>query len=102
MTLNYIDYILILYVIYLSIASIVSFILYNKDKRLAIKGQDRVKEKTLLSSAIYGGAIGSFLGRIAFHHKTNKIYFSVVIYLSIIIELLVIAFMVFIKLGGIK
>ncbi len=102
MNLEYIDYVLITYTAYLFFVSIISFNIYHKDKKLAIKGQERIKEKTLLSSAIYGGAIGSFLGRIVFHHKTNKIYFSIIINLSMIIQLLVLAFIIYIKLGGIK
>ena len=102
MHLEYIDFILIIYIIYLLFMSIISFLLYHNDKKLAIKGQERIKEKTLLSSAIYGGSIGSFLGRIIFHHKTNKIFFSIIIYLSMIIQLLVLAFIIYIKLGGIR
>ncbi|UKI50837.1 MAG: DUF1294 domain-containing protein [Clostridium sp.] len=35
----------------------------------------RIKEKNLLMCSCFGGAIGSLIGRIIFHHKTDKKYF---------------------------
>lgn len=42
------------------------------DKRLAIKKQRRIPEKTLLTLVLMGGTIGSGLGMLAFKHKTSK------------------------------
>lgn len=42
------------------------------DKRLAIKKQRRISEKTLLTLVLMGGTIGSGLGMLAFKHKTSK------------------------------
>ena len=82
---------LILFLVYLAYLLIMSFaaiILYHKDKKMAEKNGNevRIKEKTLLSVACIGGAIGSLIGRIMFHHKTNKAYFSFIIYLSLILQ----------------
>ena len=49
-------------------------------------GPVRIKEKTLLGSCVFGGAVGGFLGRIVAHHKTNKKYFSFTIYVSLLLE----------------
>ncbi len=86
MTFNQI--LLIIYIIWLVLASFVSIYLYGKDKKMATKnsGPNRIKEKTLLSLACLGGALGAFIGRLIYHHKTNKIYFSMVIYLSLILQ----------------
>ena len=48
-----------------------SFLLYGYDKRLAIKHQYRIREKTLLFHGLLL-PVGSLLGMILFHHKTRK------------------------------
>jgi uncharacterized membrane protein YsdA (DUF1294 family) len=79
--------------------SLVSFFLFGSDKKKAQKGADRIKEKTLLMSAVYGGAIGAFIGRIIFHHKTDKKYFSVTIILSLLLQLAVLAILIYLLLA---
>ena len=73
--------------------SFVAIVLYKKDKNIAVKGngQMRIKEKTLLSVAVFNGAFGAFIGRKIAHHKTDKAYFSITIYLSMICQILVLA-----------
>ena len=87
--MNYNTLILIIYVAWLLIFSIISFLLFIIDKKKAIKGAQRIKEKTLLESVVIGGAIGGFIGRIVARHKINKSYFSFTIYLSLLIEIIV-------------
>lgn len=79
---------LIIYVGYLFLCSCVTFVLFMKDKKMATSGGGpvRIKEKTLLGACVFGGAIGGFIGRLVAHHKTNKIYFSFTIYLSLLLE----------------
>jgi len=74
----------------LAFLSLITFVLYGKDKQMAKKqnGAVRIKEKTLLGFTAIGGATGAFLGRLAFHHKTDKKYFSLVIFFSLIVEVL--------------
>ncbi len=50
--------------------SLLAFVAFLRDKKLAVKGAMRTKEKTLLGLAVLNGAIGAFLGRIVAHHKT--------------------------------
>ena len=78
---------LIIYSIYLLIFSLISFSFFLLDKKKAENEKSRIKEKDLLLSAIFGGAIGAFLGRIVASHKTKKVYFSIVIYFSLIMEI---------------
>ena len=61
--------------IYLIIINIVSFIIYFIDKRLAIKHKYRISEKTLVLVSLLGGALGSLLSMMIFHHKTKHIKF---------------------------
>ncbi len=88
--MSYEKLILLIFVSILVFMSLVSFILFKNDKKKAIKGKNRTKEKTLLASVVFGGAVGAFFARIIFHHKTDKIYFSLTIYLSILLEALAI------------
>jgi uncharacterized membrane protein YsdA (DUF1294 family) len=87
--------ILIVYAIYLAFMSVVSFFIFGNDKKKAESGKDRTKEKTLLFSAVFGGAIGAFIGRIIFHHKTYKKYFSIVIVLSLLLQLVVLGVLIY-------
>lgn len=80
-------FILIIYISYLLLVSIFTFFVYGIDKSKAKKGKTRIKESTLLLLGSIGGAIGSFLGRIIFHHKTDKKYFSISIIFSLLLEI---------------
>jgi uncharacterized membrane protein YsdA (DUF1294 family) len=86
--MTYQQIILIIYVAYLVFMSLVTFFLFLKDKGMAKKNNSevRIKEKTLLSSVVFGGAVGGFIGRIVAHHKTNRGYFSFTIYISLLLQ----------------
>ena len=76
--------------IYLSVllfVSLLAFVLYGFDKKVAGTGAGRIPEKVLLGLAALGGAVGAFVGRILFRHKTNKAYFSLVIILSLVLQI---------------
>ena len=82
------------------IMSVVAIITYAVDKKKAIKGEMRIKEKTLLFLAVFFGAFGSFVGRLIAHHKTDKAYFSIVIVFSLLLQVLTICllgYLAFIK-----
>ena len=80
-------YLLMGYIVLMVFMSLISFVLFAIDKKKAIKGKERIKEKTLLLSTIINGAMGSFLARIICRHKTDKIYFTITIYLSLLFQL---------------
>lgn len=63
-------------VYYISI-NIIAFMLYGVDKRRAVRGLWRIPEKTLLGIAVFGGALGAFLGMYVFHHKTRHLQFKI-------------------------
>lgn len=64
--------------IFYLLINLISFILYGIDKQKAQKQQWRIPEKTLLTSALLGGAMGSLCGMELFHHKTKKNYFWII------------------------
>ena len=61
--------------IYIISINIISFFTYMIDKRKSIKHEYRVPENVLLLLSLIGGAIGSLISMMTFHHKTRKIKF---------------------------
>lgn len=92
--MTYNQVVLIIYIGYLLLFSLITFILFLVDKQLAIKEKTRIKEKVLLFFVAIGGGIGGYFGRILGHHKTKKLYFSLIINLTLILELLILGAMI--------
>ena len=61
--------------VWLAVINLLTFIVYDADKRRARKGKWRVPEKTLFLLPLLGGSIGALLGMRVFHHKTKHWYF---------------------------
>jgi uncharacterized membrane protein YsdA (DUF1294 family) len=88
--------VLTIYVAILITFSLISFFLYGRDKKMASRGNNvRIKERTLLFFTSFGGSFGAFLGRIIFRHKTDKKYFSLVIYISLLLQLGALALIIY-------
>ena len=87
--MNYNQWLFCIYAALIVIMSIAAFLMFSHDKKLAVKGAMRVKEKTLLQLAVLNGALGAFIGRIVAHHKTDKVYFSITIYLALLLQAIV-------------
>ena len=94
--------ILIIYICVLAFISLITFFMYGIDKNRALKGKNRIKESTLLGFSAFGGAVGALIGRILFHHKTDKFYFSLTIYLSILVEVITVGIILFIAFKGVS
>ena len=62
---------------YLAAINLAAFFLMWLDKRRARrKGARRVRERTLLLSALLGGSVGAIAGMRLFRHKTKHWYFG--------------------------
>lgn len=92
--MSYEKMIFVIYLAVLVFMSLITFFIFGKDKKMAVNGggPKRIKEKILLGFCSLGGAIGGSLGRIVFHHKTDKKYFSFTIYLGILVQVAALAF----------
>lgn len=88
--------ILLIYLGYLLLLSLITFIAYGVDKRKAKKGKWRVKEGTLLLLSLIGGATGGFLAMKKFRHKTTKEhwYFTFVNVIGIIFHVALLVFLI--------
>lgn len=60
-----------LYVVWLISINLTTFALFGIDKGLSKTDQVRIPEGVLHLFTILGGALGQWLGRTIFHHKTN-------------------------------
>ncbi len=69
------------------IINILSFFLMGLDKLYAQKNYWRIAENVLIGIAILGGASGSLLGMLLFHHKTKKKKFQLGIPLCIFMNI---------------
>jgi uncharacterized membrane protein YsdA (DUF1294 family) len=73
--------------IYLSIVvvmSVISFAVYGLDKRQAVTGGRRVRERTLHVLAFLGGWPGAMLGQRRFRHKTRKVSFLIAFWMVVV------------------
>ena len=77
---------------YLIFINIFTFIIFGIDKYKAIKNMYRIKEKTLFSLSIIGGALGALFGMKIFRHKTLKPSFKYGIPIIAFIDLIIIIY----------
>lgn len=68
------------------VMSVVSFVLYWRDKRAAGPGSRRVSETALLTADLLGGWPGGWIGRRVFRHKTRKVSYRVRFYAVVLLH----------------
>ena len=73
-----------------AIWNIIVFIIYGADKLKAKRGSRRIPEKNLLFCALLMGGVGAGLGMLFFHHKTQKVRFTVLVPLFIGLNIVII------------
>ena len=90
--------VLIAYGAYLVLLSLITFFAYRADKRKAIKGAYRTKEKTLLLLSFFGGAFGGYPAMLIFRHKTKgeHWYFTVVNLLGLALHVTLLLLLAFV------
>jgi uncharacterized membrane protein YsdA (DUF1294 family) len=81
-----------IYLLLTVVCSLIAFVLYGIDKRRAIKNKQRISERTLHILSLLGGWPGAHLATRLFRHKTVKISFRFVFWLTVAIHLMIIAY----------
>lgn len=71
------------------VLSLITFIVYAIDKSAARKGQWRIKERTLHLLALCGGWPGAFYAQHRLRHKSSKLSFKRVFWLTCLINIVV-------------
>ena len=69
-------------------ANVLTFLLFVIDKRKAIAGKRRIRERTLAFFALMFGGIGAVLGMWLANHKTTKRKFKIIVSIGLIITLI--------------
>ena len=72
--------------------SVATFVLYGFDKRRAGTNKGRVPEAVLHLFTLAGGSPGALLGQQLFRHKTRKVPFQVVFWLTVALQVAVIVY----------
>lgn len=75
--------------IYLIFINTIALFVTVHDKRAAVRGRWRVKERTLMMIATLGGAVTMYLTMLTIRHKTKKPLFMIGIPLVFLLELAV-------------
>ena len=64
--------------------SVVTFFAYGLDKRAAVRGRTRTRERTLHLLEALGGFPGALAGQAVFRHKRRKLSYMVVFWLIVV------------------
>lgn len=80
------------YLLYLALASAVSFVTYGIDKRRASSSDStqRISERTLHLIDLAGGWPGGYWGRRVFRHKTLKRSFVIGFWMTVVLHLAIV------------
>lgn len=81
-----------IFLIYLGMINIFTFVLFGIDKIAAIKKRSRIKIVTLLGLCFAGGSVGGLVAMYLFHHKTRKDYFKAGVPLIIFTQIIVLLY----------
>lgn len=68
--------------------SLIAWVLYMYDKRKSIQSSRRISEKTLLLWSVVG-SLGALLGIYLHHHKSAHIYFLLVAWESLFLQIMI-------------
>mgnify|MGYP000140324084 CR=1 FL=1 len=67
--------------------SIITYVAYSSDKSYAITQKYRVPENTLHILSLLGGWIGALIAQQRFRHKTKKISFKIVFWITVLLNI---------------
>lgn len=82
-----------IYLAYMVIMTLLTFILMGVDKSRAINHKWRIPEVVLLGMSLLGGCVGGFFAMHIFHHKTRYARFAMGIPVMIVIHCCIAVYM---------
>ncbi|MEZ8096937.1 DUF1294 domain-containing protein [Photobacterium swingsii] len=68
------------------VLSLLTFAVYAKDKRAAVKGEWRTKESTLHLLSLMGGWPGALIAQRKLRHKTKKQPFKLILWVTVVLN----------------
>lgn len=82
-----------IYLLYLAVLFVVTFLAYAVDKGKAKRGKWRISEKALLILSFFGGALGGYIAMNLVRHKTKKWYFHAVNLLGLVWQIALLVYL---------
>lgn len=82
-----------LFIFYIIIVNLTGFFIMGIDKRRAIKGKWRIRERTLFLIALAFGSVGILVGMYVFRHKTKHLIFTIGIPVILVLQMLLTVFL---------
>ncbi len=76
-------------ILFILVINLISFCIMGWDKKCAINNNYRISEKEIFIISILGGSIGTLIGMIIFHHKTQKKKFQLGIPVILVIQIII-------------
>ena len=89
--------IITLFLVYLTVVNIVTFITYGVDKWQATREGWRISEATLLWLVVAGGGFGALAAVWLFRHKTKHTRFRILVPLNMILQLALLVLLVYLS-----
>ncbi len=83
---------------WLATLNVIAFLTCGLDKRLAIKHRFRIPGNVILLLAIAGGALGTLLSLIGFHHKVRRGHFFIKIAAILVVQIMAIYFALYFQI----
>lgn len=80
--------------------SVMTFMLYWRDKRAAVAGGGRTPERVLHLFELLGGWPGARVGQRCLHHKCSKVSYQVEFWIVVALNLLVLAYLCYGWMSG--
>ena len=74
-----------LFILFFVLVNVFTFTLYARDKRKTTKGEEHIRERTLLFFTLFCGGIGAFFGIYVLRHKTNIRKFKFVLLIGMLV-----------------
>jgi uncharacterized membrane protein YsdA (DUF1294 family) len=69
--------------------NVIAFLAFGWDKRQStLPRASRIAERTLLTLALFGGALGALIGQQVFRHKTKKQPFRTLLWCAAVVNIL--------------
>ena len=86
--------VLIVYLVWLVVLTLITFCLYGLDKRAAKLDRRRTPEASLHLLAFLGGWLGGLAGQKYFRHKTRKLSFQIMFWMTGIWHIAIVVFLI--------
>mgnify|MGYP006378173323 CR=1 FL=1 len=80
--------------ILLAVLNLITFTVYYLDKNAAINNRQRIPESTLLALGLIGGWPAALLAQQFFRHKTRKIKFQCMFWMTVLANVLLIYWLI--------